>query len=276
MDLKKTSYLIILLLVLMSTAFFSCKGKQDVFMANDSILVVDSFKKSNGELCKITIKVVASYPIEYKDEESTEKLQQLFCQAILGATEGQSDVKEAMNYYAKSLIAQNSSHQVNEESEVYEEDYDVIDVDNFELTIKISSVYNDKDLLSFNREETVIKNDQVTSVTHTYVNFDLQSMKKVTLGDLFLNENQVQITQMLKSKLMEDQGAKDEDELNQLGYYNLPNLSVTNNFYFSDKGITWSYEPNVIAVPAVGETTIMLPISDLKRYNYDSSLLNRF
>ena len=125
---------------------------------------------------------------------------------------------------------------------------------------------------------TVKKNDKVTSVKHNYVSIDLVDMKRVGLGDLFTDDSYSQLAQMLKSKLLNDKGAKKEEELSDLGY-DLSNLSVTNIFYFTDEGIIWCYspdEPDAIAIPYVGETTILLPYVDLMRFNFETSLLNRF
>ena len=136
-------------------------------------------------------------------------------------------------------------------------------------------VYNDHDVITFCKEETIKKNDQVTSVSHHYVNFDLQSMKRITLHDLFRDDSLDKISQRLKNQLMDDKDASNEDELNDLGYFNLPNLTVTGNFFFTSSGITWSYDPSVVAVASVGEPTINIDYDDLKDYLSDDSIINR-
>ena len=64
-------------------------------------------------------------------------------------------------------------------------------------------------------------------------------------------------------------------ELNDMGYFNLPNLAVTNNFFFTSKGVTWSYDSSVIAVASVGEPTINIDYDDLEQYYSDNSVLKR-
>ena len=275
MNHKKPLIATILLLMLITLAASSCQGKNEVALANDSIVVEDAFKKSNGELCKIKTRVEITYPNEYKDSESTLKLKELFCKSVLNASSDVSDIKAALDHYAKSIITQNSPIQITSDNAYNEEDYDDIDIDNFEITVRITNVYNNNDLLSFCCEKSVKKNNNQASVSHRYVNLDLLSMKKMTHNDLFLNGSEQQVTQMLKSKLMEQEGVKDDDELNDLGYFNLQNLVITDNFYFSDKGITWGFVPGVIAVPAVGETTLLLPFEELMRFKCEDSALNR-
>lgn len=256
----------------------SCKGESEVTLATDSIVEQSSFKKSNGEMCKIKTTIIAAYPSQYKDKGALEKLQQLFNTTVLMSPAKVTSIKEALSARAKALMAQNNTSDPSTEGEegVNESDFDPIDIGDFEIIVRISSVYNQKQLLSFSIEKVVMKNRQVTSTSHRYVNLDLNEMRRVGISDLFSSENLSKITQMLKSKLMEKEDVHNEDELNQLGYYNLPNLSVTNNFFFTDEGVTWSYEPNEIAVAAVGEPTILMPFEDLMQFSSDKSLLNRF
>lgn len=276
MNLKKPLYSTFSLLMLLSITFISCKGNGSASMSKDSIVVEDAFKKSNGELCKIKTTVVVSFPEEYKDKSSSQKLQDLFCKSVLNSPEGVNDIKAALNHYAKSIVSQNFPLQSTSHDSVYcEEDCDDIDVDIFEITVNIAEVYNNNDLLSFCCEKIVKKNAKETSVAHRYVNLDLLTMKKITHNDLFFSNTEGQISQMLKSKLIESQNVKDEEELYMCGYYNLLNLVVTDNFYFSENGITWCYEAGVLSVPAVGETSLLLPFEELMRFKCEDSALNR-
>ena len=100
-------------------------------------------------------------------------------------------------------------------------------------------------------------------------------MKRITLHDLFRDDSLDKISQRLKNQLMDDKDASNEDELNDLGYFNLPNLTVTGNFFFTSSGITWSYDPSVVAVASVGEPTINIDYDDLKDYLSDDSIINR-
>ena len=97
----------------------------------------------------------------------------------------------------------------------------------------------------------------------------------ITLSDLFRDDCLDKVTAQLKTKLMDDKGASNDDELNEMGYFNLPNLSVTSNFFFTSKGVTWSYDPSVIAVASVGEPTINIDYDDLQDYLSDNSIIKR-
>lgn len=249
----------------------------DVTVAADSVVETGAFKKSNGETCEMKVSLVVSYPQAYKDAESLAQLQQLFKSTLLKAQESAS-VKDAMKICAKSMIYSNTPSQygnTRSSADIAGGDVDEIDIDRFESRVVINVIYNANDVITFCREESIDKNGQHTSTSHHYTSFDLKEMKKITLSDLFRDDCLDKVTAQLKTKLMDDKGASNDDELNEMGYFNLPNLSVTNNFFFTSKGVTWSYDPSVIAVASVGEPTINLNYDDLQDFLSDNSIINR-
>ena len=275
----KISLLALIALLTLALAGCSSGNKSgEVKLATDSLVETGSFKKSNGEVCKMKANGVVSYPQDFKDSTALAGLQQLFMTNVLKTPSGVKAMKEAIKFYAQSIINQNTPSQYGNtraSNDSIDGDYDEIDIDQFESNVVINVVFNDNDVISFCKEETIKKNDQVTSVSHHYVNFDLQSMKRITLNDLFRDDSLDKISQQLKSQLMDDKDASSEDELNDLGYFNLPNLTVTGNFYFTPSGITWSYDPSVVAVASVGEPTINIDYDDLQDYLSDDSIIKR-
>ncbi|MBR6432435.1 MAG: DUF3298 domain-containing protein, partial [Muribaculaceae bacterium] len=197
---------------------------------------------------------------------------------LLKAPKEVTSIKDAMQHYAKSTITRNTPSKYSQASSGNDSingDIDEIDIDKFESTINIKVVYNDNELITFCREEAIDKNGQRTSTSHHYTSFDLKEMKKISLSDLIREDSYDKVTAQLKSKLMDDKGASNEDELNDMGYFNLPNLAVTNNFFFTSKGVTWSYDSSVIAVASVGEPTINIDYDDLEQFYSDNSVLKR-
>lgn len=275
-------FYVITLVLLVAMSACSCSGgdesEGDVTIATDSVVQTGSFKKSNGELCDMKVTLVVSYPKAYKDSLTHAKLMDLFCSEILKAPKGTTDIKSAMKAYAQSLVSQNTPSTEGESQVVSDSlniDVDEIDIDRFEPRIVIKAVYNDNGLITFCREEAINKNGQTASMSHHYMSFDLEQMKRVTLSDMFRDDCLDKLTAQLKEKLMDDKGASTEDELNDLGYFNLPNLSVTSNFFFTSKGVTWSYDSSVIAVASVGEPTINIDYDDLEQFFSDESVLKR-
>ena len=86
----------------------------------------------------------------------------------------------------------------------------------------------------------------------------------------------VELSQLLKQQLLAQNNASGNEQLNDLGYFNVENITVSRNFYFDDKGVTWSFLPNELAVEAVGEPKITIPYGDLKPSLCENSILERF
>ena len=83
------------------------------------------------------------------------------------------------------------------------------------------------------------------------------------------------VTHLLRARLLEQNKATSNDQLNDMGYFNVDNLSVTRNFYFDDNGITWSYLPSQLAVDAIGEPQIALTYEQLTPLACAGSVINR-
>ena len=81
--------------------------------------------------------------------------------------------------------------------------------------------------------------------------------------------------QLLKQQLLTQNNATGNEQLNDLGYYNVENITVTRNFYFDDKGVTWSFLPNELAVEAVGEPKISIPYGNLEPSLSEESIIQR-
>ena len=100
-------------------------------------------------------------------------------------------------------------------------------------------------------------------------------MKAVDVSQLVREDAQAKLTALLRSRLLEQNKVENNDQLNELGYYNIDNLIVTQNFFIADNGITWSYLPNKLAVSAVGEPQISLTFEELKPMTFEGSIINR-
>ena len=95
------------------------------------------------------------------------------------------------------------------------------------------------------------------------------------MNRLFRDDALVDVCQLLRAQLLKQNNATGNEQLNDLGYFNVENLTVTRNFLFDDTGITWSYLPNELAVEAVGEPRITIPYADLEPYLCDDSFVKR-
>ena len=85
----KISLLALIALLTLALAGCSSGNKSgEVKLATDSLVETGSFKKSNGEVCKMKANVVVSYPQQFSDSTSLATLQQLFMTNVLKTPSG--------------------------------------------------------------------------------------------------------------------------------------------------------------------------------------------
>ncbi len=280
LEMKKISFM---LLTLVALALASSCTRNGVNATGDdassqypisltSVKMSDTatFKRSNGAVCMELVDVSVTYPKFFRDEASTAKLQKLFTRFVLEGNDSLS-IDDALKAFTLATLNSNSldSTDVNE----YAEAEGAVS-DKIIITINITTAFHQHDILTLCKEETV-KKDEVSSKTHKYYNIDLKNIAPIDLG-MFRNDAFNAVCQALKSQLMLQNKVTTSDELNDLGYFNIDNLSLTTNFCFGEKGVTWSFLPQELAADANLEPKITLDYDTLKQWASDKSVLKRF
>ncbi|MBP5560352.1 MAG: DUF3298 domain-containing protein [Muribaculaceae bacterium] len=262
----------------MHTGCTTKDGHSDtVTMTTDTLSLTSAFTKSNGEVCRQQVTLKVAYPKHYKDDKTTDHLQSLYAQVVLDAPDSVG-VKEAITLYGRSIILGDTPEvamTAPADSTLFDDD-ELADVDSISTTVNVTTQYNSHGILTLCREEIMTKNGRETSRIHRYFNLDLEAMALVEVNRMFKDVHIDDITALLTSQLMAQNEATSEDQLNDMGYFNLPIVDVSNNFFFTQDGITWCYEPNTLAVATIGEPKIHLTFEQLKYYDLENRVLNRF
>lgn len=233
-----------------------------------------SFPLSNGNNCKVQVDVSVTYPKAFKSKKETEALQKLFITTVLECGDSLT-IEEAVKQYTMGITRQNVAGDGEEEDDFALEDENGTPIDKIFINVNITAAYNQKNIITFCKEETFKRNDVVTSKIHRYYNLDLADMKPID-RTIFRDDAMADVCQLLKDKLLEQTHTRNSDELNEIGYFNIDNLSVTDNFCFEENGITWSYLPQELAADALFEPRITLGFDVLKPLAAENSIINRF
>ena len=281
MKIKVIAWLILLSATML---LFSCDktgkgiaddGKPAVVVKTQQLSDNSAFTMSNGQRCTIVAEATIDYPVTDGDGQPVDSLQRLFAATVLESGECLS-LTEAM----RQVVA-NSMHQY----DFMQEPVDKTTATGageepawavkYATSTRITPIYNKRGVVTIERVDVVKKNDKVSSVTHRYYSFDVQTQSFIDLNRLFREDAIADVCQLLKQQLLKQNNATGNEELNDLGYYNVENITVTRNFYFDDKGMTWSFLPNELAVEAVGEPRIHIPFDDLKQTLCEESMIER-
>ena len=284
-ETMKTKVFSLFIALSVTALLFSCgksaqgdadNGKPAVTVKTQHMSDTSGFTMSNGERCSIIAEDTIDYPVTAVDGAAIDSLQRLFAAYVLESGDTLS-LQDAM----RQVVA-NSMHQydfmaepisVDEAAEASEGDD--LNTLKYATSTRVTPIYNKNGVVTFERVDVVKKNDKVTSVTHRYYNFDVESQTFIDVNRLFRDDAVADVCQLLRAQLLAQNNATGNEQLNDMGYFNVENITVTRNFYFDDKGVTWSYLPNELAVEAIGEPKITIPYSDLKDYLCDNSIIDR-
>lgn len=280
MKIRSFSIVILLFFTLLT---FSCgkngkvksgDGKPAVTLKTQQLSDKSTFKLSNGERCTIIADASIDYPVATIQGTAVDSLQRLFAAYVLESGDSLS-LQDAM----RQVVA-NSMHQYDFMEEQTSDDEAAEGDEQATLTYvtstRITPIYNKNGVVTFERVDVVKKNNTVTSVTHHYYSFDVETQTYIDVNRLFRDDAIADVCQLLKQQLLKQNNATGNEQLNDLGYFNVENITVSRNFFFDDKGVTWSYLPNELAVEAVGEPKITLPYGELKDFLCDDSIIERF
>lgn len=282
----KTKVTTLLILLSVTALLLSCgksrsskngDGKPAITVKTKHLSDTSGFTMSNGERCTIVADATIDYPMTTATGASLDSLQRLFAAYVLESGDSLS-LQDAMQQ-----VVANSMHQYDFMSGPLSdaEAAEAAEAENqttlkYVTSTRITPLYNQNGVVTFERVDVVKKNDKVTSVTHRYYSFDVETQTYIDVNRLFRDDAMADVCQLLKQQLLAQNNATGNEQLNDLGYFNVENITVTRNFYFDENGVTWSFLPNELAVEAVGEPKITIPYADLEPFLCDESIIERF
>lgn len=249
-------------------------GKPAVALKSQHLSDNSSFALSNGERCTITAEATIDYPVAERNGSNVDSLQRLFAAYVLESGDTLS-LQDAMRQ-----VVSNSMHQYDFMEGPVDDEGAAQSVDDaptlrYATSTRVTPIYNKNGVVTFERVDVVKKNDEVTSVTHRYYSFDVETQTFIDVNRLFRDDAVADVCQMLRQQLLTQNNATGNEQLNDMGYFNVENITVSRNFFFDDNGVTWSYLPNELAVEAVGEPRITIPYNQLEAFLSDDSIIER-
>lgn len=126
--------------------------------------------------------------------------------------------------------------------------------------------YNNHGIVSMHKVIMTGIGDDETVTEGSYLNYDIAHEKVIDNTALFGEENLDVIVSLIREQLMRNNDARTEQQLIDLGFFNLDNISLSNNFTFTSNGIMWVYRPLEVGCYALGDVSVELPFSDLSPY----------
>lgn len=278
--MKKQTVSLLVLLLATSGFFFSCgntMNKNTGALEFDSIQVNETthlFGDTAKPACNLVINF--AYATQSSDVKLKDSLNTFFLSACFGDKYMTMKPEEAVKKYTEKYV----SDYLKDLEPMYQKDEQEKEDDatmeawySYYKGIEGHVQLYIKNLLIYR-----IDYNEYTGGAHgiymaTYLNMDLRTLSPIRLDDLFVNEYDETLTDLLWNQLMADNKVTTRQELEDMGYATTGDLGPTENFYLSKEGITFYYNVYEIAPYVMGPIKITLPYEVMQHLLSDDCMV---
>lgn len=255
----------------------SCSSKNKTPQGNNEIqIVMDSIVVRDSVVDAANIKIIVSSDISYPKSVKIDGVKKssvflsLYFKSLL-ESDFDSNAKTTIKSFVARQLDSYKSESVNKEA-LDDEDGSL---SQYSLSTIIRSCYHDWDFICFCKTTTTIRDDKQPISTNQYITLDIKGNKQVHITDIFNEKDFTSLTEVIRNKLFADNNCKNANQLAELGFFNIDNLFVPDNFSLTDKAITFHYNPLEIACNAIGVVSVDVPFDSIQQYIIGDSPIKR-
>lgn len=264
--MKKVILFPILFLLMVSVACKKESKTKEKSVSYEKISLKDElFLFDDKKHLGATLEINLNYPCLTDDEQGNSALQSLYSTLVFGEEYAGMSVKEAEDKYVTAFRAEKKTweNDYQEMKKMSEEmDFEMRDSLNYYQSLSDTVCYEGQNLLSFQVRSYNYSGGAhgMTSLLSYVVTLDGVQLKE---QDLFQEGYYDALKNIILNKILLQNNVKSIDELPELGYINTEGIVPNENFYITDKGITYVYVPYEIACYAMGISEVFLSYSEI-------------
>ena len=212
------------------------------------------------------LEIKFTYIADGKDVRMKDSLNRLLTEKALGEKYRLLAALEAVEQYATDY----GKTYCNDLESTYLEDVKDVEEEvvkgwySYEETIESAIERYDKNLLVYR-----VNSYDYTGGPHgiygsLYTNIDLHTLRIIQLKDLFKSDYESELATLICLQLMKDMEVDNMEDLQELGYGYMEEITPTENFIIEKEGILFVYNIYDIAPYALGITSVLVPYDTLK------------
>lgn len=212
--------------------------------------------------CNLQLNFV--YPAGGLDKATLEKIQHQFVAAYFGEKYETLPPREAAARYTDDYLADYKELEDDFKKELTEEGRAGVGAwySYYEMS-ENDIAYNQNDLLSY----TVSMESYTGGAhgAHARANHvvNLKTGKPVTEEDIFIENYQDNLAQILIDEIAKDNNVENPKELENMGFFSVDEIFPNGNFLIDNEGITYTFNEYEIAAYVVGATQVRLPFAKI-------------
>ena len=214
----------------------------------------------------LTVSIHIEYPTAIGKTDALNNIQRDLKHRLFGEAYIEMEPQQALDAYVAMLKTEYKINNLplKEDWEKNNRDFEYAPICCEEQVLTGSVMGEVKGILSYCVERYVYTGGAHGSNFRQFVNYNLQTGEQIDEEQLFAENYQEQLTQLLLQYMVEqnDEIALIQD-LQEAGY-NVDDIHPNDNFYLAEEGITYVFNPYDIAPYALGETEILIPWSALQ------------
>ncbi len=271
--MKKQSILL-LLSFLITPIFFSCI--QQKVKTEEKDLVKKYYLSKDTTKGALSVDIEVEIPIAFTNKDVLKAIRS----TVISNLFGDDYIKHAND----SIVQLFTSELVGEYKENNEPLLSTLDKTNRysfdnEHTLSGFSLLSDKKIYVYGVERYVNMGGAHGLETRNYFNFDLKTGDLIKEKDLFKANYQFELTELIKKRIVEESKEyKDQKnsepiiDLEDTDYWT-DSIKANGNFYITDEGINYVFNPYEIAPYYIGQTEVSLPFNRLKNLLKPNSII---
>lgn len=232
----------------------------------DSIRVEKTYHLlDNPEYPNCNLQLNFLYPVKAENKEILEKIQQQFVLAYLGEGYEKFSPGEAIAKYTENYLKAYKDLENDFKTELAKSG-------DSPIPASFSFYEMSSDDIAYNRNNILCYTVNFVNYTggahgaHSFTNhvLNLKTGEPITEADLFIENYQDDLAQILIDKIAKQNKVENPKDLENIGFFSVDEIFPNGNFLIDDNGITYTFNEYEIAAYVVGDTKVYLPYKEIQ------------
>ncbi|MDR0894316.1 MAG: DUF3298 and DUF4163 domain-containing protein [Prevotellaceae bacterium] len=266
--MKKQTVSQLTILLTLSSLIYACvdKSNKGIELTFDTVTRNETahlFADTARPACNVNIRL--EYIVKADHEQAKDSLNNYLLTVALGEQYSAMNPQEAVDLYIENYVSEyRKDCEPMYSKEMVDPNTSVGSWYSYYKTIKTTAPVTTPYLMVYRVDQEEYTGGAHGMHTGMFYNIQLQPRKLLKLDDLFVDDSNEALTEMLWNQLLVNIGVKTRQEAEDMGYVINGELEPTQNFYLDREGITFYYNVYEIAPYVMGAIEIHLPYTTVE------------
>ncbi len=259
--MKKLNYLFYLL-VSLTLIFTSCK-KQSLEIEYFTLEREYYLSEEDSTAGNLSFSAELELPVKYYNQEVLKSLQQQIIGKVLGEVFNSFPIDSVLVKYSNTLFEEYRKSNEPFLKQLSELKGSKAFLDNM-VAIQGIAMYLDDQILSYSYERYAYMGGAHGNSSRFLYNFDLRTALPITEKDLFIENYEILLAQIIKEKIVDDNAEIESvADLNDFDFFE-DQIHPNDNFFITPDGLAYVYNPYDIAPYSTGQIGVLVTYDTLK------------